>query len=84
MARRLRVEVAGVLLPVATAEDCVLTEIESFEKGGRVSDRQWRDVLGILEAQVGRLDAPQLRQWASELRIADLLEQALAQAGTTR
>ncbi len=36
MKRRQRVEVGGVTLPVASAEDCVLTKLEWFEKGGRV------------------------------------------------
>jgi len=62
-------------------EDTVLAKLEWFRLGGEVSDRQWRDVLGVLKVQGERLDLVYLRRWAAALRIADLLEQALAQTG---
>ena len=34
MARRVYVAIGGLRLPMATAEDCVLTKLEWFEKGG--------------------------------------------------
>lgn len=66
---------------VATAEDVVLAKLEWYQAGGRVSERQWRDVLGVLSVQAGRLDLTYLREWASNLRVADLLERALAEVG---
>lgn len=68
--------VPGWKAQVASAEDCVLSKLEWFEKGGRVSERQWRDVLGILKAQRGRLDLDYLRHWAKELSVNDLLDHA--------
>ncbi|HLF74383.1 MAG TPA: hypothetical protein VI524_08560 [Anaerolineales bacterium] len=47
--------------------------------GGEVSDRQWRDVLGVLKTRQGDLDLDYLRRWANELKVSDLLERALAQ-----
>jgi hypothetical protein len=66
---------------VASPEDTVLTKLEWYRMGSEVSDRQWRDVLGVLKVQGERLDLEYLRRWATALGVADLLEQALVQAG---
>ena len=58
----------------------MLTKLEWYRKGGEVSDRQWRDVLGVLKVQRGKLDVAYLRQWATALGVSDLLENALQQA----
>ncbi|MCB9877783.1 MAG: hypothetical protein H6835_09300 [Planctomycetes bacterium] len=81
MARRHRVAVAGISLPIASAEDCVLSKLEWYEKGGRLSDRQWRDVQGILKAQRDDLDLAYLRLWAPRLDVVESLERALREAG---
>lgn len=60
---------------VASAEDIILAKLEWYRLGGEVSERQWRDVQGILEVRGDRLDWDYLRHWAAELRVADLLEQ---------
>ncbi len=52
-----------------------------YRKGGEVSDRQWRDVLGVLKVQTGRLDQAYLEHWAGELGVMDLLNRALEDAG---
>jgi hypothetical protein len=62
---------------VATAEDTLLAKLEWYRMGGEVSERQWRDVLGILKIQAGALDLEYLRRWAGELNVSDLLERAL-------
>ena len=48
--------------------------------GGEVSDRQWRDILGVLKTCAGELELDYLRKWAGELKVADLLERALKEA----
>ena len=68
-------------LRVDTAEYTVLRKLEWFRRGGETSDRQWRDVLGILRAQGARLDRTELATWAKRLGVTDLLSRALAQAG---
>lgn len=65
---------------VASPEDIVLSKLEWYRMGGEVSDRQWRDVLGVLKVQGERLDLAYLRRWADALKVADLLERALTEA----
>ena len=72
---------AGVTLPVSSAEDTVLAKLEWFRKGGEVSERQWTDVRGVLQAGGGTLDLAYLRRGAAELGIEDLLDRALEDAG---
>jgi hypothetical protein len=65
---------------MTTAEDIILAKLEWYRLGGEVSDRQWRDILGVLKVQAGRLDLDYLRQWAAELKVADLLQRALKES----
>lgn len=72
----------GEQIWVLSAEDVVLAKLEWFRMGGEVSERQWRDILGVLRTQQSALDKDYLRQWAQVLSVADLMEQALqASAG---
>ena len=65
---------------VTSAEDIVLSKLEWYRMGGEVSDRQWRDVLGVLKVQGDRLDRDYLRRMAAELGVTDLVEQAVEEA----
>ena len=49
--------------------------------GGEVSDRQWNDILGVLKVQGTNLDMAYLQRWAVALKVSDLLERALVDAG---
>jgi hypothetical protein len=82
MERARTVELApGVNMRVASAEDCVLSKLEWYEKGGQVSDRQWRDVLGVIKEQGASLDLNHLQDWAQKLGLVELLARALREAG---
>jgi hypothetical protein len=67
----------------ASAEDTVLAKLDWYRQGGGVSDRQWRDLLGVLKIQSGALDRAYLVHWAGELSVSDLLQRALLEAGLT-
>jgi len=54
-------------LPVASAEDIVLSKLRWFRRGGEISERQWADARGVVEAQRDRLDINYLRRWAKSL-----------------
>ncbi|HNQ78363.1 MAG TPA: hypothetical protein PK747_07520 [Acidobacteriota bacterium] len=64
----------------ASPEDTILSKLRWFRAGGEGSDRQWRDILGVLKAGSGEIDVKYLRNWAGELKVTDLLERALKEA----
>lgn len=70
----------GATLPVSSAEDVVLAKLEWYRKGGEVSERQWTDVMGVLQVTGGALDLRYLRHGAVELGVGDLLQRALEEA----
>ncbi len=65
---------------IASAEDSILAKLEWYKIGGGVSDRQWRDILGMLKTQSGALDQTYLRHMASQLGVTDLLARAIQEA----
>lgn len=71
-----------IVAQVQTPEDCILSKLDWYRRGGEVSENQWRDVLSVLSAQSGRLDLAYLRKWAAELKVSDLLEHAFEGAGS--
>ena len=76
MRRRRLQTIADTQLVVATPEDIVLQKLIWYRKGGEVSDRQLRDVSGILKVQGDRLDWDYLKHWAESLNLSELLQRA--------
>jgi hypothetical protein len=66
---------------VATLEDTLLAKLDWYRRGGEVSERHWRDVLGIMMVLGNKLDFAYLQQWAKELKVSDLLKRAFSEAG---
>lgn len=63
-----------------SAEDTVLAKLDWYRLGGMVSERQWRDVLGVIRVQGNRLDHDYLRRMAGTLGVFELLETAMDEA----
>jgi hypothetical protein len=80
--RRVPVAFSSGLQPVTlfvdTAEDTILRKLEWYRRGGHTSERQWRDVVGIVNVQSTRLNRAYLREWAGRLAVSDLMELALS------
>jgi len=65
---------------VKTAEDTVLRKLQWYTAGGGVSDRQWRDVLGVIMTGGEDIDRKYLREWAVRLGLSEALNRALNEA----
>ncbi len=64
-----------------TPEDILLQKLRWYRMGDETSDRQWRDILGIVRVQEHRLDEAYLHRGAGILGVSDLLERAMAVSG---
>jgi hypothetical protein len=75
-------DASGEPLVVHSAEDVVLFKLRRYRLGNQVADQQWKDVLGVLRVQAGKLDDRYLDHWAADLGVTDLLQRARAEAAT--
>jgi hypothetical protein len=69
---------------LATAEDIILRKLYWFQLGGGGSERQWNDVLGVLQVQKEKLDYSYLQRGARKLGVATLLKQAIKDAAEVK
>lgn len=65
---------------VASAEDTILAKLEWYRMGDAISDRQWRDILGVMKVQAGQLDMEYLQRGAKLLQVFDLLDRAVKES----
>lgn len=66
---------------ISSPEDIIINKLEWYLKGGRESERQWNDIIGILKVQGDSLDLMYCEKWAKQLAVGGLLEKALQDAG---
>ncbi|MCR4316072.1 MAG: hypothetical protein NUW37_06940 [Planctomycetes bacterium] len=81
--RRLEPTSENVSFVFAAPEDIILAKLEWYKLGEGVSDRQWNDLIGVLEVKWNDVDFDYLRKWASEIDVSDLLEEAIEEVRTT-
>ena len=60
----------------SSAEDIILNKLQWYEMGGKISERQWLDVVGVIKVQSTNLDRDYLRRWAAKLQLLELLKSA--------
>jgi hypothetical protein len=83
LARRQRLQISRdptAYAYVSSPEDVILAKLEWYRLSGGVSERQWRDLLGVLMVQGSRLDQGYLSRMAVEMGLTDLLERAMREA----
>jgi hypothetical protein len=64
---------------LASPEDVILAKLLWGRQSQ--SEKQWRDVLGVLKVQGDSLDFDYLNHWAAQLDLTELMQQAIAAAG---
>lgn len=65
---------------LASAEDIIVQKLKWYKMGNRISERQWLDVLGVLQVQKDQLDYDYLKKAADRTNITDLLSEAIKES----
>ena len=71
----------SVTIRFASPEDTLLHKLVWYKLGNEISERQWRDVLGIMKVQGERLDNSYLDTWADAIDVVSLLDRARSECG---
>lgn len=66
---------------ICSAEDIVLQKLAWRQINHNESQKQWRDILGVLKTQGQQLDFDYLWQWAEILNVLNDLDNAFTEAG---
>jgi hypothetical protein len=71
----------GLPIFVCSPEDAILSKLFWYRQGREISQRQLRDIAGIIGTRRDTLDLAYLQRWATTAGISDLLDRALAARG---
>ena len=66
---------------ICSAEDIVLQKLIWYCIARNKSEKQWRDILGVLKLQGDSLDFDYLNYWAAELNVTEECDRALTESG---
>lgn len=79
-AKRLEV-FEGVLGLVLAPEAIALEKLRWYELSNRASDRQWNDIVKLIETQGDEFGSEEFLRWGEKLGLAELAREALAEGG---
>ena len=71
----------GEMVAIATPEDTIVSKL--IWRRESQSDKQWRDILGILKVQQERLDFGYIQSWISKFGIENDWQRAKVEAGVS-
>jgi hypothetical protein len=80
MRRKVSVPLRSTAIWFASPEDIVLQKLDWYRKGDGISERQWKDTVGVIAVQGERFDLEYARRWAEQMALAELLDRAVAEA----
>ncbi len=85
MSRRRQVQLFSTNQPIyiTSPEDIVLQKLRWYKIADNYSQKQWRDILGVLKARRKILDFEYLRLWSDYLKLTPELEKALDETNLT-
>ena len=67
----------SIAVPIATAEDSIVSKLEWFRLTDETSERQWEDVRRLVDLLGDRLDESYVRSMADSVGVRDLVEMLL-------
>ena len=79
MSRRKQVELFSTnkFIYIVSPEDIVLQKLRWYKIADNYSQKQWRDILGVLKARRKILDFDYLKLWSDRLKLTSELEKAV-------
>ena len=69
------------VVPIASAEDAIISKLEWYRQGGEVSERQWSDITAVFKILGSEADVTYLRTSADQVGVADLLQRLFDELG---
>jgi hypothetical protein len=66
---------------VSSPEDTILQKLVWFQMSQEQSQKQWRDILGVIKLQGEKLDFDYLALWSKNLGVKDNLQQGISASG---
>lgn len=70
---------SDLAVPIASPEDTILSKLEWYRLGDEVSERQWDDVIRLVQVLGTKLDRDYLGAYADALGVGDLINRLFEQ-----